>query len=518
MREPRSNRESVIPSAPDAKGLIRRQIRGSIFLLLGRLLSISLNLASQILLVRYLSVRDYGAFAYGLSILTFCGTFSSLGLRSAIPRFVPIFHERRDQARLSGTLLIVVGGIAVGGAIVILTVFFGGGLLESILVADPQALALLGVLIFLVPVQALDLGFVNLFASFGESRSIFFRKHLLGPALKLLVVAQIVISGGSVMGVAQGYLAAHLLGLAISGWLLKSIFARENIHFRFPWRKTRLLVRQVFGYALPALGTDLVPAVMHSINVIILGRYWGTAGVAAYAVVVPLARLNRIVLGSVTILFTPNAARLAAREDRTAISELYWHTALWTSVLSFPIFAVTFTLVRPLIEVLYGAEYGASGIFVALLSLSYFFNASLGCNSHTLKVLGKIKTLVAIDSVILVVCVTANLVLVPVYGALGAAVSTAGAMILQNSLRQIGLWKTGIELFDRTYIVPYLALLGCLASLLGLRILGLDSLAGGAGLALLAFAVVLFAAKKQLRVRDHFHEFDQLPLIRALIP
>ena len=419
---------------------------------------------------------------------------------------------------MSGTLLIVVGGIAVGGAIVILTVFFGGGLLESILVADPQALALLGVLIFLVPVQALDLGFVNLFASFGESRSIFFRKHLLGPALKLLVVAQIVISGGSVMGVAQGYLAAHLLGLAISGWLLKSIFARENIHFRFPWRKTRLLVRQVFGYALPALGTDLVPAVMHSINVIILGRYWGTAGVAAYAVVVPLARLNRIVLGSVTILFTPNAARLAAREDRTAISELYWHTALWTSVLSFPIFAVTFTLARPLIEVLYDAEYGASGIFVALLSLSYFFNASLGCNSHTLKVLGKIKTLVAIDSVILVVCVTANLVLVPVYGALGAAVSTAGAMILQNGLRQIGLWKTGIELFDRTYIVPYLALLGCLASLLGLRILGLDSLAGGAGLALLAFAVVLFAAKKQLRVRDHFHEFDQLPLIRALIP
>ena len=156
---------------------------------------------------------------------------------------------------------------------------------------------------------------------------------------------------------------------------------------------------------------------------------------------------------------------------------------------------------------------------MALLSLSYFFNASLGCNNHTLRVLGKVKTLLAIDFAVVVVCVSSNLVLVPAYGAFGAAISTGGAMILQNCLRQICLWMTaGIKLFDRTYIVPYLALLGSLAALLSLRLLGLDSLLGGAGLALLAFAVVLLAAKKQLRVRDHFHEFDQLPLIRALVP
>ena len=138
MSEARSQTEQVSSSAPDARGLIRGQVRGSVFLLLGRLLSIGLNFASQILLVRYLSVRDYGAFAYGLSILTFCGTFSSLGLKSAIPRFVPIFHERQDQAGLLGTLLIVVGGITIGGAIVMLTLFFGGERVESLLVADPH--------------------------------------------------------------------------------------------------------------------------------------------------------------------------------------------------------------------------------------------------------------------------------------------------------------------------------------------------------------------------------------------
>ena len=273
MEKARSKKEKVPPSTPVAKGLMRRQIRGSVLLLLGKLLSIGLNFASQILLVRYLSVRDYGAFAYALSILMFCEAFSSLGLRSAIPRFVPIFHEKRDQARLLGTLLIVVGGITVGSVVVILTVFFGGWPVESILATDTQALALLGVLIFLVPVQALDVAFVNLFASFGESRSIFFRKHLLGPGLKFLVVAFIVVSGGSVMGAAQGYLAAHLVGLGISGWVLKSIFVRENIRFRLPWKRIRLPAREVFGYALPALGSDLVPAVMHSINVIIIGHY-----------------------------------------------------------------------------------------------------------------------------------------------------------------------------------------------------------------------------------------------------
>ena len=47
----------------------RSQVRGSSLLLAGRLVAMAINYATQILIIRYLSKSDYGAFAYALSMV-----------------------------------------------------------------------------------------------------------------------------------------------------------------------------------------------------------------------------------------------------------------------------------------------------------------------------------------------------------------------------------------------------------------------------------------------------------------
>jgi O-antigen/teichoic acid export membrane protein len=48
----------------------KKHLRGSTLLLAGRLISMAANFVIQIMIVRYLSKNDYGAFAYGLSIVS----------------------------------------------------------------------------------------------------------------------------------------------------------------------------------------------------------------------------------------------------------------------------------------------------------------------------------------------------------------------------------------------------------------------------------------------------------------
>jgi O-antigen/teichoic acid export membrane protein len=108
--------------------------------------------------------------------------------------------------------------------------------------------------------------------------------------------------------------------------------------------------------------------------------------VAFYRAAAPIAELNNIVFASFTLLYTPLAARLFARADYRGINGLYWQTAAWMSVLTFPIFAVTFSLAKPLTMFLYGARYAPSGPVLALLSLASYFNVILGFNLQTLKV------------------------------------------------------------------------------------------------------------------------------------
>ncbi|MFN8476214.1 MAG: hypothetical protein U0074_00090 [Kouleothrix sp.] len=66
-------------------------------------------------------------------------------------------------------------------------------------------------------------------------------------------------------------------------------------------------------------------------------------------------------------------------------------TAVWTSVLSFPIFALTFSMANPLTVILYGQKYASSAVLLALLSFGYYFNAALGFNGLTLKVYGRLR-------------------------------------------------------------------------------------------------------------------------------
>ena len=80
---------------------------------------------------------------------------------------------------------------------------------------------------------------------------------------------------------------------------------------------------------------------MNTTNVLMLQAFGSTTDVADYRVVQPAAKLNLLVMTSFSLLFTPQAARFFARGDKAGINNLYWRTAAWTAVFSFPVFAMT---------------------------------------------------------------------------------------------------------------------------------------------------------------------------------
>jgi len=81
----------------------RTHIRGSSLFLAGRFLSLGINFATQVLMVRYLSTAHYGALAYGLAVVAFLQPFATLGLQEAVSRFVPTYYESREYEKLFGT-------------------------------------------------------------------------------------------------------------------------------------------------------------------------------------------------------------------------------------------------------------------------------------------------------------------------------------------------------------------------------------------------------------------------------
>jgi O-antigen/teichoic acid export membrane protein len=504
---------------PASRTAARQYIRGSSLLLAGRVISVLLNLAVQVLSIRFLSRSDYGAFAYGLAAAALASTAIQVGLVKAIGRLVPIYCEQRNYARTFGAIALAASTIWGLGVLLILVLHALRGVLSHKLVTDPLSLSLLLLLIALAPLTAFDSLLQLLSAIFIGPRAIFFRRYVLGPAMKLVAVAVVMLSRGSVYLLAYGYLVGALVGI----WVYVAILLRE-------WRKQGLLshmrpsradlpARELFGFGVPMVSSELSQIVPGSLAVLILGHFHAPGAVAEYRAVLPLAALNLFVYEAFHFLFVPVASRMFARSDKQGISDLYWQTSIWLAVLTFPIFAVTCSLAQPVTTLLFGARYSGAGTLLALLAVGHYFSAALGFNAATLRVHGNIRFIVTSDLLSALLALGLSVALISRYGALGAAMSTTLTLILRNVFNQVGLWicDTGIRLvewqFARVYLLTSLVMAGLLVG----EWLLAPPLYVSFGLAALASLLLIRLTRRAVNPAATFPELLRIPLVRQLL-
>ncbi len=477
-----------------------------------------LNFVVQVLTVRYLSKDDYGAFAYGLVLITFGSNLVTLGLDRAAARFVPMYHERRDYARMFGAMLLALGTIVAVGSALVLLVLGVRDLLSPRLISDPQTVSLLMILVTLAPLEALDRLLEKLVAVFSSPWGIFFRRHVVAPGLKLAAVLLLIALDANVRFLAAAYVAAGAIGTALYGHILLRTLRDQGLLDHFSPRTVIVPASELFRFGLPMFGSDTLWLMRASVAAFLLDYYHAAAGVAEFRAVVPVAGLTMVVFESFRLLFVPLAARLLARDDRAGINELYWQTSAWIAVLSFPAFVVSFALAQPITVLLFGARYTDSAAILAILSLGFFIHAALGFNSHTLRVFGKVRLIMTIDIASFVALVAANVALIPRYGALGGAIATCGGIVLHTILNQVALLRIkGIQLFPRRYLALYGMMLLATAGVTAFQLACAPPLYTGFAVAVTASLAVLWFNRMVMDVSTMFPELRRLPLLQRLV-
>ena len=328
--------------------------------------------------------------------------------------------------------------------------------------------------------------------------------------MRFVVAALLVAGNGSATQLAIGYVLASLLGVALYGALFIRLLADRGLLHEFRRIRPDVPAREVLGFSIPLLTTDAVWLLLNTFPLILLTFFGGLDDVAAFQVVKPAAALNLLVSSSFVVLFLPVATRMVERANHDGLVDLYWRTAIWTAVITFPIFAVTIALAGPLTATLFGERYAGSGTYLAIMSVGYYVNAALGFNSVTLSAAGRLRSVVSVNLISAVVSVIAAFVLIPPFGALGAAISVCLTLLVQNGLLQLELRRRmDIPLVYRPAIEAY-AVIGVAAAVLVVveSIIGLPWV--GIGLVAIASVGVFLLTRRALRIDDMFPEIRQL--------
>jgi O-antigen/teichoic acid export membrane protein len=505
------------PSHAHVSAATRKHLRGSSLLFAGRLLSLGVNFATQVLIARYLSKSDMGVFAYGLALAAMGQSIAVLGLDKAVARFLPIYDERGEPHKVVGGLILTIGSVLGLGAAIVAFVAGFHGIVAGSVAGSSAGLTVLLIMVLLAPLQALDDVLLATFAVFSRPKAIFVRKYVLAPVLRLGAIVVVIATQGGVASLATGYVVGGVIGIAAYTAMLGTTLRSSGVLAGVRLRSIRFPAREIYAFALPLVFVDLLHVVANTSNVIILGNFGTSSEVADYRVVLPAAHLNLLMMQSFGLLFTPLAARLFARQDRVGIEDLYWRTAAWIAVLSFPVFAATTGSAYAMTVLLFGAKYSDSAAIMALLSLGYYFSAALGFNGLTLRVFGLVRYSVVISVCAAVFNVAIALVLIPMWGALGAGIATCATFIVHNILKQAGLRRgTGIRVLHPDYLRIYLVIIVTSISLVAIVSVLHPGPIVALGIVAIASIVVLLLARETLRVGDMFPELLRSPLLRRV--
>jgi len=130
----------------------------------------------------------------------------------------------------------------------------------------------------------------------------------------------------------------------------------------------------------------------------------------------------------------------------------------WIFSATFPLFLLMFLFPEEVLRIFFGSAYVSAASALRILAIGMLFHVFFGPNASTLIVIGKTKLNMVDNIVGIFVNAVLNVLLVPILGIIGAAISTTTSLAAINVLKTAQIFKIhGIHPFTTKYFKPIFA-------------------------------------------------------------
>ncbi len=381
----------------------------SIWLMGDRLVRMGLGLLVGVWVARYLGPDGYGSLSFAGSYVMLFSALALFGLESIVVREL-VHHPEAEQAILGTTGLIraAAGLLAYLGAIVTLLVIRPGDRTALLLVA------LLGSSLLAQAVEVSDLWFQSRVLS---RYTVLCRTSafIISSCLKVLLV----LSSASLVAIA----AATAVEALFAALLLVLTHARFSGAGILTWRWDRSWFRRLLTGSVPMVLSGVVLMVYLRIDQVMLGAMASQAELGLYAAAVRISEVWYFVPTAIVSSVFPGLVALRSTDPvqfEQKLQQLYNLLAFLGYAVALPV-----TFIAPwLVQLLFGSAYlAAAPLLSVLIWAGLFANLSVVRNAHFIA-LDWGRSLLWATSLGATANVLLNLLLIPRYGALGAAVAT----------------------------------------------------------------------------------------------
>jgi O-antigen/teichoic acid export membrane protein len=415
----------------------RALARGGIPSFIGAAASAVLGFLLTVALARLLGESGTGIVLQGIAVFTIALSLGRAGMDSTAIWLLPRLAESAPE-QLRGTLtflalVALIAGCAAAGAVMLLASNLGGAGASSNELAE-----VLVAIAWFLPVAAVLLVVLSATRALGGVLPYVAVGNLALPAARLALVAAIAAIGGSLAAVGLAWTAPLPAALAAGAVVLALQLRRHarGLDVRIPrWVTSRTRAR-IQRYAAPRmLSAGLEQAVLW-LDVLIVGAILGPAAAGIYGGASRFIAAGLIVDTALRVVVSPRFSVLLGAGRIRDAQGLYQTAARWLVLFSTPIYLVL-AIHAPVVLGWLGPGFREGATALAILSIGAVITFMAG-NIHSVLLMSGRSGWAAFNKVVvLIINVVGNLLLIPVLGINGAAITWAGSMLIDAALATV---------------------------------------------------------------------------------
>lgn len=413
----------------------KKAFRGTVIMFVFFIASALLAYGFRLLLARKLSLEDFGLFFSLIAFFGFLSLFRDFGLSQSIYYFLPRFLANDEKGKVRSMISKILRFEIVSSFILaVIIILFSELLVKHYFHAGSQKLIFLFSIGFFL--NSIELVYQTVFNGF-QNQFLYslhnFTRNVL--VFSITLIGFTFVTNTYVPSIA--YLITYALALIIFGLVFHLYLFPE--YFKLKKEKTELKPLLIFGFSatLSSLGFFLITYT----DTLLLTYFRTLEEVALYSAAIPIITLMLYLPFSVSGVILPLSSELWEKKMEGSLRFAVEKLTKYLFVILIPIAGVLIVYPEITLNLLFGTKFAQASPALTILAIGAVFYGVGYIYLNFLFGISGPKTNTILSLSIAILNLILNLVLIPKYGIIGAAISTAISYFVLFILSTIFLSK-----------------------------------------------------------------------------
>ncbi len=409
--------------------------KGALVNFLGTMAKI-LKSISFIILTRLFGPEIFGLYGLAWSIIDLTSKVGHFALDKSIIHFLPRYHGDGDTNAIYVLLSRAFGVGLIMGFLTGIGAFLSAPLLEAQFQKTGMA-TMLQILAPVLPLMSLTMIILGVTRAHKIMKYDAYIKSIAEPLIMFGMACVLYYMGWHVAGIAAGHAVALVGSVIFAGFVFSKFYSWRQC---FQSLKDFRLWSPMTRFSLPVMGYEVMYLMMIRLDILMVGYFLSAMEVGIYLIATEIALSTKKVRQWFDPIFSPIVSELAYRQGTQRIGHNFAMVTRWILTINIAFLCGVFLIGEELLG-LFGPEFGIGFLTMIILAVSHVVYSSMGSGDTILIMSG--HPYINLVNTVIVVAVNfgLNVVLIPKFGMVGAAVGTLASFSLLTLIRGIEVYR-----------------------------------------------------------------------------